>query len=129
MAYEYDDAAALPVTREMLVAKIDELKSSAYQLEGHELGHAYRLISSISKKPYQFNINGPFQILPDRTDVDRTFLIVGPDPVLPPSLPSPPLGPPGRRRGGGVRVAPGSTTGASVDCPNCGHKLKIDLSL
>jgi hypothetical protein len=112
MAYEFDDPMSPIVTREMLAAKIEALRSSAFQLEGHELGRAYRLICSIAERPYQFNINGPLHILPDRTGGDVINVIVGPDPLLPRSIPR-----------------PGNTAGPTVDCPNCGHQLKIRLSL
>jgi hypothetical protein len=59
MANEFENAKPPQVTKEMLAAKIDELRSSADRLEGHRLGHAYRIVSSISRKPYQFYITSP----------------------------------------------------------------------
>jgi len=107
-------------TREMLAAKLDELKSSVDQLdEGHLLDQAYGIISSISMKPYQFHIAGPLQIFPDSTDPYRE-LIIGPVPV-----PAPPSTTPAAEPASGVEKR---VSMATIECPNCSHKLKIKIS-
>jgi hypothetical protein len=136
MANEFQNAQGPRVTREMLAAKIDELKSSATQLEGHQLGHVYGIVSSISKNPYQFHIKGPVKILPDWGNPDWTAEVAGPVHVPPPKVPTLPTsvaGPIVFPADDNFRfVAVGSaedTPGATLECPHCKHKLTIHLSL
>jgi hypothetical protein len=134
MANEFKNAKAPNATRAMLTAKINELKSSTDQLsEGHELDYAYWLVSAISKKPYQFHIGGPLRIFPDWTN-DRQAIIVGPEPVPTNPAAEPADSPGGEGVGVTIQLAPDGImkripSKTTVQCPNCKHKLKIDISL
>jgi len=135
MANKFKNVTAPNATRAMLAAKFDELKSSTEQLsEGHELDYAYWLISSISKKPYQFHIGGPLRIFPDWANPDQQTLIVGPEPVPPTPAAEPAYSSEGEGVGVTIHLAPTGTikrtpARATVQCPNCKHQLKINISL
>jgi hypothetical protein len=130
MANEFENVKLPQVTREMLAAKIDDLKSSADLLEGHELDHAYRIVSSISRKPYQFHITGPVRIVPGWPDSDWLAEIVGPVAVPVPDGPGTikVVGPVSAAETTNF-LAVGSGEGPTVECPNCKHKLRINLSV
>jgi hypothetical protein len=124
------------VTAAMMSAQMQKLQSSVQQLEGEDRTRAYKNLSVIANAPHSLELLAPLEVF-------HPGELAGPLPEYPGSDFSI-AGPLAEKQGGHPRqIDPGTmipmislkvdttavtTVATSVQCPNCGHSLRVAIS-